>query len=160
MKIVRGMIIGTIYGLCLSFCLSFFFMLAAQTAAGGMTLLFGEIWIYYATSIPCSLTFAILGFYFTKRENVSNKKLWLLSFLSALFITLYSGTIGALFGEYIIRGGSLRTYIEGGYTGVNVDGVLIWGTIYAFLMLPLTIPLACLLIQAFYELLKKYKIAS
>ena len=55
------------------------------------TSLFGESWLYYATIIPFILTFAILGFYFTKRENVSNKKLWLLSLISALFIALFSG---------------------------------------------------------------------
>ena len=50
-------------------------------------------------------------------------------------------------------------YTEGGYTGVNVEGVLIWGTIYAFFLLPLTTPLARLVIQVFFELLKKYKAA-
>ena len=88
-------------------------------------------------------------------STVSNKKLWLLSLISALLITLFSGTIGALFGEYVVRGGSLRTYSEGGYTGVNVEGVLVWGTIYAFILLPLTTPMARLIIQLFFELLKK-----
>ncbi|MFE6169329.1 hypothetical protein ACQKND_23000 [Viridibacillus arvi] len=106
-------------GFGLSFCISFILMLV------------GESWLYYATIVPFILTFAILGFYFTKRENVSNKKLWLLSLITALFITLY-GTIGALFGEHVVRGGSLRTYTEGGYTGVNVEGVLVWGTIPLF----------------------------
>lgn len=159
MKIIKGIMSGIIFGFGLSFCISLMFMLIAQVLAGGITSLFGEIWLYYATIIPFILTFAILGFYFTKRENVSNKKLWLLSLISALFITLYSGTIGAIFGEYVVRGGSLRTYTAGGYTGVNVEGILIWGTIYAFIMLQLTTPLARLIIQAFFELLKKYKIA-
>jgi len=159
MKIIKGIMSGIIFGFGLSFCISLMFMLIAQVLAGGITSLFGEIWLYYATVIPFILTFAILGFYFTKRENVSNKKLWLLSLISALFITLYSGTIGAIFGEYVVRGGSLRTYTAGGYTGVNVEGILILGTIYAFIMLQLTTPLARLIIQAFFELLKKYKIA-
>lgn len=159
MRITKGVIVGIIFGLGLSFCISFMFMLVAQGLAGGVTSLFGESWLYYATIIPFILTFGILGFYFTKQENVSNKKLWLLSLISALFITLYSGTIGALFGEYVVRGGSLRTYSAGGYTGVNVEGVLIWGTIYAFVLLPFTTPLVRLIIQAFIELLKRYKIA-
>lgn len=129
--------------------------------AGGFTSAFGESWLYFSTIVPFILTFAILDFYFTKQEEkVSNKQLWLLSLISALFITIYSGTIGALFGEWVVRGGSLRTYTEGGYTGVNVDGVLLAGAIYAFILLPLTTPLARLIIQAFFELLKKYKIAS
>ena len=160
MEIKKGIIIGTILGFGLSFFISFIFMLVAQRLAGGVTSLFGESWLYYATIVPFTLTFAILGFYFTKKENVSNKKLWLLSLITALFITLYSGTIGALFGEYIVRGGSLRTYTEGGYTGVNVEGVLVWGTIYAFILLPLTTPLARLIIQLFFDFLQKYKITS
>jgi len=49
---------------------------------------------------------------------------------------LYCGTIGTLFAEYILSG-ELRTYIDEGYVGANVEGVLIWGTIYSFLLLPL-----------------------
>ncbi|KAB2327929.1 hypothetical protein F7731_26235 [Cytobacillus depressus] len=154
-KYKKGIVIGIIFGFGMSFSISFMFMLGAQGLAGGITSLFGESWLYYAAIFPFMLTFGILGFYFTKRENVSNKKLWLLSLISALFISLYSGTIGVLFGEYVVRGGSLRTYTAGGYTGVNEDGVLIWGTIYAFIMLPLTTPLARLIIQAFFKLLKK-----
>lgn len=155
MKPTKGMMIGIIFGFVLSFCISFMFMLFAQGLAGGFTSLFGESWLYFSTIVPFILTFAILGFYFTKKEMVSNKKLWLLSLISALFITLYSGTIGALFGEWVVRGGSLRTYTEGGYTGVNVDGVLMAGVVYAFILLPLTTPLARFIIQAFLELLKK-----
>ncbi|MBM7663543.1 hypothetical protein JOC85_004423 [Bacillus mesophilus] len=158
MRITKGVIVGIIFGFGLSFSISFMFMLFAQGFAGGFTSIFGEVWIYYATIVPFILTFAILGYYFTKQEKVSNKQLWSLSLMSALFITLYSGTIGALFGEWVVRGGSLRTYVEGGYTGVNVDGVLLAGVVYAFILLPLTTPLARLIIQAFLELLKKYKI--
>ncbi|MFD2215312.1 hypothetical protein [Metabacillus endolithicus] len=158
MKITKGIIIGIIFGLILSFCFSFIFMVVAKGIAGGFTSLFGERWLYYATFIPFVLTFSILGSYFAKREYVSNKKFWLLSLISALFITLYSGTIGALFGEYLVRGGSLRTYTAGGFTGVNVEGVLVWGTIYAFIMLPLNVPLARLSIRVFFQLLSKYRI--
>ncbi|MED3552620.1 hypothetical protein [Cytobacillus praedii] len=156
-KNIKGMIIGVFWGFVLSFCLSMF-MTFAQQLAVGVTSLFGESWLYYATIFPCPLTFGIFGFYFVKRGNASNKKLWILSLISVLFITLYSGTIGALFGECIVRGGSLRTYIEGGYTGVNVEGVLVWGTIYAFILLPITVPLQRLIIHLFIELLKKYKV--
>ncbi|WP_394234209.1 hypothetical protein [Niallia oryzisoli] len=140
------------------FCIAIILILVEQGLTSGVKFLYGEGWLYFATIVPFALTFSVLGFYFTKRKNVSNKKLWLLSLMSALFITLYSGTIGALFGEFVVRGGSLRTYTEGGYTGVNVEGVLVWGTIYAFILLPITVPLARLIIQVFFELLKKYKI--
>ena len=39
-----------------------------------------------------------------------------------------------------------------------VEGVLVWRTIYAFILLPITVPLARLIIQVFMELLKKYKV--
>ena len=97
------------------------------------------------------LTFMILGVYFSKREKDSNKNLWLLIIISALFITLYSATIGAIFGETIVRGG-MET--------INIEDTLIWGTIYAFIFLPFTTPLARLFIQLFIELLKKYKSTS
>ena len=144
----------------LLFCISIILMLIAQGLTSSAKFLYGEGWLYFATIVPFVITFSVLGFYFTKRGNVSNKKLWLLSLLSALFITLYSGTIGALFGEFIVRGGSLRTYTEGGYTGVNVEGVLVWGAIYALILIPITAPLARLIIQVFFALLKKYKVAS
>lgn len=160
MKKTKGIMIGLIFGLVLSFCISFIFMFIAQGMAGGFTSFFGESWLYYAAIIPFILTFGLLGFYFTNQDKVSNKKIWLLSLISALFISLYTGTIGALFGEYIVRGGSLRTYIEGGYIGVNVEGVLVWGTIYAFILLPLTTPLARLLIQAFLKVLKIYEVTD
>ena len=77
---------------------------------------------------------------------------------AALFITLYSGTTGALFGEYIGRGG-LVTYTENGSTGVKVEGTLIWGTICAFVLLPVTIPLACLMLEVFCNILQRMKLS-
>jgi len=84
----------------------------------------------------------LLGGYFYNRNEVSNKKLWLLSLVIAFIVTLYSGTIGAILGEYIVRGG-IET--------INVEGTLIWGTIYAFVLLPVTVPYARILIGVFYH---------
>lgn len=123
--VTKGIFIGITFGMVLSLVISFGFMLFAQGLAGGATSLFGESWIYFATIIPFTITFSILGIYFVRREKRTNKNLWLISFVSAFFVTLYSGTIGALLEEYIVRGG-LRTYIEGGYVSVNVKVVLVW----------------------------------
>ena len=154
MRMTKGVIVGIIFGLGLSLCISFMFMLVAQGLAGGFTSLFGESWLYYATIIPFILTFAILGSFFVKQENVSNKKLWLLSLISALFISLYSGTIGAVTGEYVvrvlIRGGEYRWQML-------IKDIFLWGSIYAFILLPITIPMVRLIIQVFFELLKKIK---
>lgn len=158
MKITKGVFIGFIFGFIFSLVISFVFMLFAQAMAGGFTSLTGGSWLYYATVVPFIVTFMILGAYFAKRETVSNKKLWLISLQSAFFVTLYSGTIGALFGEWVVRGGRFIVPIEGGYTSVNFEGTLIWGVVYAFVLLPLTTPIARLLIQGFLELLKKMKL--
>lgn len=77
-------------------------ILIAQSLAGGITVFLGENWLYFATIVPFIITFSILWYYLSKQEKVTNKKLWLLSLLSAFLITLYSGTIGAiLFSENI-----------------------------------------------------------
>ena len=159
MKVIKGILTGIAFGIGLSVAISFGFMLVAQLLAGGFTSLSGDAWLYFATIVPFALTFAIVGIYFVSREHPTNKKLWLISVISAFFVTLYSGTIGALFGEYIIRGG-LRTYTDGGYVGVNVEGVLVWGTIYAFIFLPFSTPLARWFIHIFQLLLRKLNLAN
>jgi len=153
----KGVIVGIIFGLGLSFCISFMFMLVAQGLAGGFTSLFGESWLYYATIIPFILTFAILGFFFVKQENVSNKKLWLLSLISALFISLYSGTIGAVTGEYVVR-----VLIRGGeyHWQMLIEDIFLWGSIYAFILLPLTIPFARLIIGVFYKFIIRFTFST
>ncbi len=137
---------GLIFGALFSFITALLFMLIGQTLAGGITLFWGESWLYFSVIIPFAITFAVLGGYFHNRNEVSNKKLWLISLLSAFLVTLYSGTIGAIFGETIVRGG-MKT--------INVEGTLIWGTIYAFILLPLTTPFARLLIGIFHKIIRK-----
>lgn len=139
------MIRGAIYGVIISFIVAIVFMLIGQAWAGGITSLWGESWLYFSVIIPFAITFTLLGWYFQKKE-VSKKRLWLLSLITAFLVTLYSGTIGAIFGEMIVRGG-MET--------INVEGTLIWGTIYAFVLLPLTTPVARLLIGVFYKFVKK-----
>lgn len=147
--------IGVLFGLAVSFVVSFLFMLFGQAAAGGILSLFGESWLYWATAAPFMVAFILLAVYFRRNPAPGNRKLWGLSLLCALLVTWYSGTIGALTGEAIVRGG-LVTETDGGTIGVNVEGVLLWGTLYAFLLLPVTVPVARLLIGGFHELLQKY----
>ena len=146
---------GLIFGIIFSFVSALLFMLIGQAWAGGITSFWGESWLYLSVIVPFAITFAVLGGYFHNKKESSNKKLWLISLICAFLVTLYSGTIGALSAEFILRGGSLRTTIPGGYTGVNVEDTLIWGTIYAFILLPLTTPLARFLIGIFYKLIKR-----
>ncbi|MGF9715264.1 hypothetical protein [Cohnella thermotolerans] len=137
---------GLIFGAVFSFVTALLFMLIGQAWAGGITSFWGESWLYFSVIIPFAITFAILGGYFRNRKELSNKKLWLISLICAFLVTLYSGTIGAIFGETIVRGG-MET--------LNIDGTLVWGTIYAFILLPLTTPFARLLIGIFYKFIRR-----
>lgn len=83
MRIAKGFFVGLIFSVISSFCLSFLFMLCAQNFAGGVTSLFGESWLYLASIFPFTLTFSILGMYFSKQEKITNKKLWFLSIILA-----------------------------------------------------------------------------
>jgi hypothetical protein len=63
------------------------------------------------------------------------------------FSSLYiAEPFGAIFGETVVRGG-MET--------INIDGTFVWGTIYAFVLLPLTTPFARLLIGISYHIIKK-----
>lgn len=151
-KIVEGftiktyVVIGLAFGLIISFFTALLFMLFAQTISGGVTMFWGEKWLYFSVIVPFAIAFAILGGYFHNRKELSNKKLWKISFICAFIVTLYSGTAGAIFGETIARGG-LET--------INIEGTLIWGNIYAVVLLPLTTPFSRFLIIMFLKLLKK-----
>lgn len=137
---------GILFGMIMVLGTAFLFMAIGQTAAGGVTSLFGEAWLYAAVLVPFVLTFAVLGRYFHIQKEVPNKKLWLISFSSAFFVTLYSGTIGAISGEAIVRGG-IET--------INVEGTLVWGAIYAVVLLPITTPFARLIIGWFYKFITR-----
>ncbi|WP_303971224.1 hypothetical protein [Sporosarcina ureae] len=141
-----GKLIGILFGLIISAVTAWMFERMAGIMAGGITSFWGESWLYISVTIPFAIVFGILGGYFQKHRELSNKKLWQIGIGSAFFITLYSGTIGAIIGEALIRG-SMET--------MNVEGTLVWGTIYAFVLLPVTVPFARFVIDIFYKLIKK-----
>ncbi len=137
---------GLLFRALFSFISAWLFQLNAQQWAGGVTLFWGEGWLYFSLIIPFSITFAVLGGYFHNRMELTNKKLWLISLICAFLVTWYSGTIGALIGENIVRGGM---------DTLNIEGTLIWGTIYAFVLLPITTAFARGLIEIFYKIIIK-----
>ncbi|MDX8367944.1 hypothetical protein [Cytobacillus sp. IB215665] len=137
---------GTLFSIITVFL---FAQIGIVWAGGRITLFFGsESWLYYSVIIPFTITFAILGGYFHNRNELSNKKLWAISLICAFLVTLYSGTIGAIFGETIVRGG-MET--------INVEGTLVWGALYAFILLPFTTPFARFLIGIFYKIIENKK---
>ncbi|MDK7667406.1 hypothetical protein [Cytobacillus oceanisediminis] len=147
-----AVVVGGVYGAILSLFLSFLFMGFGQSAAGGFTSLWGEKWLYSSTLFPFIISFSILGFYLNKRtKQQTNKKKWIISFLLAFLITLYSGTVGALFGEFMVRG-TLES--------MNISGTFTWGSIYSIIFLPVTTVIAYCLIYGLEEILKRFVIKS
>ncbi|MFD2444717.1 hypothetical protein ACFSO7_12150 [Bacillus sp. CGMCC 1.16607] len=139
---IKGIILGALF----SFIIAFLFMLIGQAWAGGITSFWGESWLYFSVIIPFAATFGVLGGYFHNRKELSNKKLWLISCICAFFVTLYSGTIGAIFGEYIVRGGKET---------INIEDTLVWGTIYTIVLLPFTAPCARFLVGILYKIIRR-----
>lgn len=91
----------------------------------------GDSGVYIAFSIPLMLSMAIMGYYLSTQKNIPNKKMWWISFFVALIVSLFSGTLGILISEMILRG-NLNTF--------NLEGSMIWGVIYSILLLPITVP--------------------
>jgi len=142
---------GLLFGALVSFMATWIFQLLSQQFAGGITSFLGERWLYLSVIVPCTIIFAVLGGYSHNRMKLTNKKCWLISLICALFVTWYSGTVGAIFGETIVRG-NMDT--------LNIEGTLIWGTIYAFVLLPLTTPFARVVIEIFYKAMLKEEMKS
>lgn len=69
-----------------------------------------------------------------------------------IFCTLFSGTIGAVTGEYIVR-----VLIRGGeyHWQMLIKDIFLAGSIYAFVLLPLTTPFFRFLIEIFYNIINK-----
>jgi high-affinity Fe2+/Pb2+ permease len=64
---------GLIFGAIVSFISALFFMLFGQAWAGGITSFWSESWLYFAVIILFAIPFAVLGGYFHKQKEVSNK---------------------------------------------------------------------------------------
>ncbi|NEU32085.1 hypothetical protein GN156_15105 [bacterium LRH843] len=150
-------IIGMVFGILFSIFTALLFMLIGQFVAGGVTSFWGESWLYFAVIVPFTITFTVLGGYFHSKKGMTNKKLWILSLISTFFVTLYSGTIGAVTGEYVVR-----VLIRGGeyHWQMLVEDIFLWGSIYAFILLPLTIPFARLIIGLFYKFIIKFTFST
>lgn len=147
LKKQASVVFGLAFGTIISFVAALLFMLIAQTMVGGVTSFWGEKWLYLSAVIPFAITFAVLGGYIHNRKEMTNKKLWILSLVTAFLVTLYVGTVGAILGETIVRGG-MET--------INVDGTIVWGIIYAFALLPFTTPFSRFLIGIFSKLLRRF----
>ncbi|WP_243296609.1 hypothetical protein [Bacillus litorisediminis] len=144
-------VIGMLFGGVISLIAAWLIMYLGQMLAGGITSFWGEPWLYYSIVFPSAVTFSILAGYLYNKSEAANKKLWLISLCCAFIVSWYSGTIGAIFAEFLIRG-TLEP-ING--ASPNIEGILIWGTIYAFLFLPITTAVFRFLIDLLRRLLQR-----
>ncbi|WP_192892899.1 hypothetical protein [Planococcus salinus] len=151
MKTFKAVMFGIFYGGIFSALSALLLTGGAKTAAGGGSSFLGESWLFIAILLPFILTFALLGSYFSKIHKISKKKVWIISFVSAFLISLYTGTIGTLIGEYIVRGG-METILVG--------QTFLAGTVYTFVLLPVTVPLLWLLITGFVQVLHQYHLSN
>lgn len=127
---------GFLFGIVLSGIIPMILMIFGQLLAGGLSSLWGESWLYFAFIVPFTANAVILTGYFHSSRDIAPKKMWLISVISAVTVSLYTGTIGTITGEAIVRGG---------FASVNMEDTLQWGPIYAALLLPISIPLCWLL---------------
>ncbi|MDM5248549.1 hypothetical protein [Lysinibacillus sp. G4S2] len=127
----QGTLKGMTIGIFCSIIIPYFFSNVGDTLAGGRMSYRGENWLYIAFSIPIILSMAIIGYYLSTQKNISNKKMWWISFFAALIVSLFIGTLGILISEMILRG-NLNTF--------NLEDSMIWGVIYSIVLLPITVP--------------------
>lgn len=134
----QGVLKGVIMGIVCSLVIPFLFINVTQGFAGGHTNYFGESWLYIAISIPLILSLGIAGHYLSIKKNITNKKMWGVSFFIALIVSLFTSTLGVLLSEILLRG-NLDT--------LNVEGSMVAGVIYSVVFLPITVPLGKLVIN-------------
>lgn len=159
MKTFKFISIGAIYGIVTSMLFSFLFVVMGQIAAGAVTGLVGEYWLYISTLAPFTLGFAILGYIFSKNITFNKKIGWVYSCIIAFIVTFYVSTIGALIGEHFLINdgrGIYERYVF--YEEFETDdNTFYWGLIYAIVLLPLTTIIARYLIKLFELILNLLK---
>lgn len=161
MRTVKGIFLGAIFGFCFSILVPIVFIVGFTMVVGGGEI---QLWLFSITAIPFTFAFAILGYLLAKKNTLSNKKLWVYSVISSLFISYYSGTIGIVFGELIGRKVALErnTGLEYDlatvYSTIAVEKTMINGAILASILLPLTIPVQRFALNLLLSLFNKFNI--
>ncbi|MFJ7662421.1 hypothetical protein ACIQXW_08475 [Lysinibacillus sp. NPDC097162] len=147
----KGILKGITIGIVGSFIIPYFFHRIAYGLAGGYVSLsyWGDSWLYIALSIPLILSMAIMGYYLSSQNNVQNKKMWWISFFVTFIVSLFTGTLGIIISEIILRG-NLNTF--------NLEGSMIWGVIYSIVLLPITVPLGKFILSLLYIWIQKNKV--
>lgn len=139
---VKGVLKGIFIGIGSSFFIPYFFSSASESLAGGRMSYWGQGWLYIAFGIPMILSMAIMGYYLSNRMKIENKKLWRISFFITLIVSLFTGTLGILISEMILRSN---------LNSLNVEGSIIWGIVYSIIFLPITVPLGKFIINSLHK---------
>ncbi|MGE7950939.1 hypothetical protein [Lysinibacillus xylanilyticus] len=142
----KGVLKGITIGIFCSIFIPYLFNSVGNTLAGGRINYWGASWVYIAFSIPLMLSMVIMGYYLSSQKNIPNKKMWWISFFVALIVSLFSGTLGTLISEMILRG-NLNTF--------NLEGSMIWGVIYSIIFLPITVPTGKLILNSLHYWIHK-----
>ena len=164
MKTFKGMLLGAFFGFCFSLILTNVFVMCISRIAGGFVEWARKPWEYSLEAIPFTFSFAILGYLLSKKNTISNKKLWVYSVISTLFISYYSATNGLVFVESIKSRGVLERYAELGYdlstvsTTIDVKMTMINRVILASVLLPLAIPIQRYALKLLLLLFEKFNI--
>ena len=159
MQSVKSVLYGSIYGILTATVFSFFFVFFGQAAAGGMTVLIGEVWLYLATLPPFILGFALLGYAFSKNRTFNTKMGWLYSCVIAFTVTFFVSTFGSIIGHHLLNDdgmGIYERYLFYAQYGSN-DNLFYWGFIYAVVLLPLTTVITRYFIKLFEWILRLEK---
>jgi len=146
---IKCVLKGIFIGIVSSLFIPYFFSSVSESLAGGRMSYWGESWLYIALSIPMIISMAIMGYYLSSQNNVQNKKMWWISLFVTLIVSLFTGTLGILISEMILRG-NLNT--------INLEGSLIWGVIYSIVLLPITVPLGKFILSSLYLWIQKNKV--
>lgn len=145
----QGILKGITLGIFCSIFIPYLFSSIGGTLAGGRISYWGASWLYIAFSIPMILSMAILGYYLSTQKNISNKKMWWISFFIVLIVSLFTGTLGIIISELILRG-NLNTF--------NLEDSMIWGVIYSIVFLPITVPSGKLILNTLHYWIQKPEI--
>ncbi|MGE7916206.1 hypothetical protein [Lysinibacillus xylanilyticus] len=142
----KGVLKGITIGIFCSIFIPYLFNSVTDTLAGGRLSYWGASWVYISFSIPLMLSMVIMGYYLSTQKNIPNKKMWWISFFVTLIVSLFSGTLGTLISEMILRG-NLNTF--------NLEGSMIWGVIYSIILLPITVPSGKLILNSLHDWIHK-----
>ena len=137
LSLFKGIIFG---GVASFFTIVILRQFGGILAGGGSVPIFNQPGIYYVSLIPFVIIFSILSLYFHNKKDISNKKLWLISFICTIIASLLIGTVGLYYAQVIDRDGSETIVTESVFT---------WGAITALILLPLTTSFSRLLIGIF-----------